>query len=67
MQYAESLLKNPPQIGNLTISNALQWRLQYKRVITKALEGIVDLDPIEVENLEDLIPEEPLEPSDDED
>ncbi len=30
---AEEVLANPPQIGYLTISNALQWRLQYSRVI----------------------------------
>jgi hypothetical protein len=42
-KIAEELLKNPPEIGYLTISNALQWRLQYKRVIEKAgaVEGIV--------------------------
>lgn len=37
---AEELLKNPPQEGYLTISNALQWRLQYKRAIGQA--GLVD-------------------------
>lgn len=37
---AEEILKNPPQQGYLTISNALQWRLQYGRVIQKA--GNVD-------------------------
>ncbi len=36
---AEEVLANPPQIGYLTISNALQWRLQYSRVIQQA--GIV--------------------------
>jgi hypothetical protein len=30
------LLTNPPEIGYLTISDALQWRLQYSRVIEKA-------------------------------
>jgi len=30
---AEELLGEPPKLGYLTISNALQWRLQYKRVI----------------------------------
>ena len=40
---AEEILKNPPQIGYLTISNALQWRIQYRRVIEKAgnVDGIV--------------------------
>jgi hypothetical protein len=33
---ADDLLERPPQIGYLTISNALQWRLQYSRVIEKA-------------------------------
>jgi len=33
---AEKTLTHPPQIGYLTISNALQWRLQYSRVIQKA-------------------------------
>lgn len=33
---AEEVLLTPPQIGYLTISNALQWRLQYSRVIQQA-------------------------------
>ncbi len=33
---ATELLTNPPAQGYLTISNALQWRLQYSRVITQA-------------------------------
>jgi hypothetical protein len=33
---ADDLLKSPPEVGYLTISNALQWRLQYSRVIEKA-------------------------------
>ena len=33
---ADELLEKHPQIGYLTISNALQWRLQYRRVIDKA-------------------------------
>jgi hypothetical protein len=33
---ADELLKAPPEIGYLTISNALQWRLQYRRVIDTA-------------------------------
>jgi hypothetical protein len=37
---AEELLENPPIQGYLTISNALQWRLQYSRVIQIA--GNVD-------------------------
>lgn len=33
---AEEILRNPPRQGYLTISNALQWRLQYTRVIQQA-------------------------------
>jgi len=33
---ADKILSNPPEVGYLTISNALQWRLQYGRVIEKA-------------------------------
>lgn len=33
---ANEILLHPPEIGFLTISNALQWRLQYARVIEKA-------------------------------
>lgn len=41
-QLAEEILQNPPQQGYLTISNALQWRLQYQRVINSAgmIEGV---------------------------
>ncbi len=35
-KIARELLKEPPQLGYLTISNALQWRLQYGRVISEA-------------------------------
>lgn len=39
---AEEVLINPPQLGYLTISPALQWRLQYSRIIQVAgvVEGI---------------------------
>lgn len=39
---AEEVLENPPQVGYLTISNALQWRLQYGRSIREAgnVQGI---------------------------
>jgi hypothetical protein len=42
---ADEVLKSPPEIGYLTISNALQWRLQYSRAIEKAgeVEGILRL------------------------
>jgi hypothetical protein len=33
---ADEILSNPPLQGFLTISNALQWRLQYRRVIELA-------------------------------
>lgn len=33
MNMAKSIIKNPPEIGYLTISNALQWRLQYGRIV----------------------------------
>jgi hypothetical protein len=33
MNLSEQILKNPPKIGYLTISNALQWRLQYSRIM----------------------------------
>jgi hypothetical protein len=38
----DEILLSPPAVGYLTISNALQWRLQYRRVIEKAgtIEGI---------------------------
>lgn len=41
-RIARDILKNPPQVGYLTISNALQWRLQYRRVIDLAgtVEGV---------------------------
>jgi hypothetical protein len=40
---ADEILINPPVQGFLTISNALQWRLQYGRVIERAgqEEGII--------------------------
>ncbi|MCA9998339.1 MAG: hypothetical protein KDE56_21400 [Anaerolineales bacterium] len=42
IELAEEILAHPPNIGYLTISNALQWRLQYRRVIEVAgqIEGI---------------------------
>ncbi|WP_207787916.1 hypothetical protein [Candidatus Thiosymbion oneisti] len=35
-ELADRILETPPNQGYLTISNALQWRLQYGRVIQKA-------------------------------
>lgn len=39
-RLAEEILRTRPAVGYLTISNALQWRLQYARVIEQA--GKVD-------------------------
>ncbi|MDF0554359.1 restriction endonuclease [Kamptonema sp. UHCC 0994] len=43
VNIADEILINPPIQGFLTISNALQWRLQYGRVIERAgqQEGII--------------------------
>lgn len=42
-RIVDEIMKNPPIIGYLTISNALQWRLQYSRVIKKAgdVKGVI--------------------------
>jgi len=44
-KIAEEIMRTPPEQGYLTISNALQWRLQYQRVIEKAgdVSGVVRL------------------------
>jgi hypothetical protein len=39
-ELAEEIVANPPETGYLTISNALQWRLQYGRAIAES--GRVD-------------------------
>ena len=41
-QLAKTILTTPPKQGYLTISNALQWRLQYGRIVTMTdnVEGI---------------------------
>lgn len=39
---ANEILRRPPALGYLTISNALQWRLQYTRALSVATEGTVD-------------------------
>ncbi len=46
-QLAEQILKTPPEQGYLTVSNALQWRLQYQRIVTlsdnvKGINKIID-------------------------
>ncbi|MDP3149295.1 MAG: restriction endonuclease [Ignavibacteria bacterium] len=42
-QLAEQILKNTPVQGYLTISNALQWRLQYGRIVMlkDKVDGII--------------------------
>lgn len=47
-QLAEQILANPPKQGYLTVSNALQWRLQYGHVIKmvstgNTVEGVEDI------------------------
>lgn len=43
---ADELLQNKPEQGYLTISNALQWRLQYGRVIElkNTIQGVINFD-----------------------
>lgn len=45
-QIADEVLLNMPEQGYLTISNALQWRLQYKRVINlkNEVSGVYNYD-----------------------
>lgn len=45
-QLAKQVLCMPPKVGYLTISNALQWRLQYGRVIRlqNEVKGIVNFE-----------------------
>lgn len=45
MKLAEHILANPPEQGYLTISNALQWRLQYQRIVNlhEAVSGITKI------------------------
>jgi hypothetical protein len=42
---AEEILRNRPEQGYLTISNALQWRLQYGRIVglTENISGITQI------------------------
>lgn len=42
---AKQILQNPPKVGYLTISNALQWRLQYGRIVAleKHIVGITSI------------------------
>lgn len=43
---ANEILENPPMQGYLTISNALQWRLQYARVIAlnNSVDGVINYE-----------------------
>ena len=43
---ADEILDYPPKQGYLTISNALQWRLQYARVIAlnNRVDGVVNYE-----------------------
>ena len=44
-QIAKQILQNTPKLGYLTISNALQWRLQYGRVValSEKVQGITKI------------------------
>jgi ribosomal protein S8 len=44
-KLAEQILKTLPEQGYLTISNALQWRLQYQRIVmlTDEVKGITQI------------------------
>jgi restriction system protein len=35
-KLADRILREPPIVGSLTVSNALQWRLQFGRAIAQA-------------------------------
>ncbi len=45
-ELADEILEHPPKQGYLTISNALQWRLQYARAITlnNQVDGVVNYE-----------------------
>jgi len=44
-RIAQEILEKPPIIGYLTISNALQWRLQYSRIIglKEKVDGVIKI------------------------
>lgn len=56
MNMAKDILNNPPDIGYLTISNALQWRLQYSRIVSldEVIDGISPIVKYNVEKEEDV-------------
>ncbi len=41
--YAKHLMKHPPDQGYLTMSNALQWRLQYSRIVAGGIDGVLEI------------------------
>ena len=45
MNMAKDIFNNPPKVGYLTISNALQWRLQYSRIVglSEDIDGITQI------------------------
>lgn len=45
MKLSEQILVTPPKVGYITISNALQWRLQYGRIVNleEEVEGITKI------------------------
>lgn len=45
-ELADEILSHPPKQGYLTISNALQWRLQYSRVISldNSVKGVINYE-----------------------
>lgn len=45
MNMAKDIFENPPKVGYLTISNALQWRLQYSRIVelSEDIDGITQI------------------------
>ena len=45
-QLADEILTRPPEQGYLTVSNALQWRLQYARVISlnNRVQGVINYE-----------------------
>lgn len=44
-QLAKQIIESPPLQGYLTISNALQWRLQYQRIVdlNQLVEGVTKI------------------------
>ncbi len=54
-QLASQILKSPPEQGYLTISNALQWRLQYQRIVTLS-EKVQGINKI----IDKMIPDESI-------